>query len=247
MIPPPDALPDDPATLKEIILAQRAEALRMAASVRAYEALIQALRIRIAKLKRQKFGSSSEKIEREIEQLQLALEDLEVAMATAETAAPAEAVATPEAPSERALPRRRGKPRIGPTTVRERIVLNPGERCPDCGGTLRLMGDDVAEMLELVASQLKVIETARLKKSCRQCERIVQPAAPMRPIPRGMAGPGLLAHLLVAKYDDHLPLYRQGEILARQGADIPRSTLIDWCGHPRAAGGGPAGWLAPGD
>ena len=231
MIPPPDALPDDPATLKEIILAQRAEALRMAASVRAYEALIQALRIRIAKLKRQKFGSSSEKIEREIEQLQLALEDLEVAMATAETAAPAEAVATSEAPSERALPRRRGKPRIGPTTVRERIVLDPGERCPDCGGTLRLMGDDVAEMLELVASQLKVIETARLKKSCRQCERIVQPAAPMRPIPRGMAGPGLLAHLLVAKYDDHLPLYRQGEILARQGADIPRSTLIDWCGQ----------------
>src|SRR5512134_2650545 len=95
MIPPPDANPDEPATLKEIILAQRAEALRMAASVRAYEALIQALRIRIAKLKRQKFGSSSEKIEREIEQLQLALEDLEVAMATAETAAPAEAVATP--------------------------------------------------------------------------------------------------------------------------------------------------------
>ena len=231
MIPPPDALPDDPTTLKEIILAQRAEALRMAASVRAYEALIQALRIRIAKLKRQKFGSSSEKIEREIEQLQLALEDLEVAMATAETAAPAEAVATPEALSERALPRRRGKPRIGPTTVRERIVLDPGERCPDCGGTLRLVGDDVAEMLELVASQLKVIETARLKKSCRQCERIVQPAAPMRPIPRGMAGPGLLAHILVAKYDDHLPLYRQGEILARQGADIPRSTLID-CNLP---------------
>ena len=84
MISPLDALPDDPATLKAIILAQRAEAERMAASVRAYEALIQALKIRIAKLKRQKFGPSSEKIEREIDQLQLALEDLEVAMATAE-------------------------------------------------------------------------------------------------------------------------------------------------------------------
>jgi transposase len=232
MIPPPDdVLPDDPATLKAIILAQRAEALRMAASVRAYEALIQALRIRIAKLKRQKFGSSSEKIEREIDQLRLALEDLEVAMATAETAAPAEAAATADARCERALPRRRGKPRIDATTVRERVVLDPGERCPDCGGDLRLVGEDVAEMLELIASQLKVIETARLKKSCRQCERMVQPAAPMRPIPRGMAGPGLLAHILVAKYDDHLPLYRQGEILARQGADIPRSTLIDWCGQ----------------
>ena len=115
--------------------------------------------------------------------------------------------------------------------MRERVVLDPGGRCPDCGGTLRLVGEDVAEMLELVASQLKLLETARLKKSCRQCERMVQPAAPMRPIPRGMAGPGLLAHILVGKYDDHLPLYRQGEILARQGADIPRSTLIDWCGQ----------------
>lgn len=232
MLPPLEALPDDPATLKAIILAQRAEAERMAASVRAYEALVQALRIRIAKLKRQKFGPSSEKIAREIEQLSLALEDLEVAMATAEaTASPADAAAGMETPGERALPRRRGKPRISETTIRERVVLDPGERCPDCGGALRLVGEDVAEMLELVASQLKVLETARLKKSCRQCERIVQPAAPMRPIPRGMAGPGLLAHILVAKFDDHLPLYRQGEILARQGADIPRSTLIDWCGQ----------------
>ena len=205
MIAPLDALPDDPALLKAMILAQRAEAERMAASVRAYEALIQALKIRIARLQKQKFGPSSEKIEREIEQLQLALEDLEVAMATAEaTAAPAAVAATTEAPSERALPRRRGKPRIAAaTTARERVVLDPGERCPDCGGVLRPVGEDVAEILELVASQLKVIETARLKKSCRQCERIVQPPAPTRPIPRGMAGPGLLAHILVAKYDDH--------------------------------------------
>ena len=232
MIPPLHALPDDPATLKAIILAQRAETERMAASVRAYEALVQALRIRIARLKRQKFGPSSEKIEREIEQLQLALEDLEVAMVTTEApVSPAEAEPSPETGGERILPRRRGKPRVAATTVRERVVLDPGERCPDCGGTLRLVGEDVAEMLELVASQLKVLETARLKKSCRQCERMVQPAAPVRPIPRGMAGPGLLARILVAKYDDHLPLYRQGEILARQGADIPRSTLIDWCGQ----------------
>lgn len=232
MISPLDALPDDPATLKAIILAQRAEAERMAASVRAYEALIQALKIRIAKLKRQKFGPSSEKIEREIDQLQLALEDLEVAMATAEAKPePTEAAATTETPAERAAPRRRGKPRIAETTPRERVVLDPGECCPDCGGPLRLVDEDVAEILDLVAAQLKVIETARLKKSCRQCERIVQPPAPTRPIPRGMAGPGLLAHILVAKYDDHLPLYRQGEIFARHGADIPRSTLIDWCGQ----------------
>jgi transposase len=232
MIASHEALPDDPAALKAIILAQRAEAERMAVSVRAYEALIQVLKIRIARLKKQKFGPSSEKIAREIDQLQLALEDIEVAMAAADgPAAPAEPAAIAEAPAERAPPRRRGKPRIAASTRRERVVLDPGERCPDCGGSLRLLGEDVAEMIEIVAAQLKVIETARLKKSCRQCERIVQPAAPTRPIPRGMAGPGLLAHILVAKYDDHLPLYRQGEILARQGADIPRSTLIDWCGQ----------------
>jgi transposase len=226
-----DDLPDDPAVLKAMILAQRAEAERMAASVRAYEALIQALKIRIAKLRKQKFGPSSEKIEREIEQLELAIEDLEVAMAKAE--APAPIPPSPEGvpEAERAEPRRRGRPRIADTVPRERVVLDPGETCPDCGGPLRLVGEDVAEILDLVAAQLKVTETARLKKSCRLCERMVQPPAPSRPIPRGMAGPGLLAHVLVAKFDDHLPLYRQGEIYARQGADIPRSTLIDWCGQ----------------
>src|SRR5919205_1179713 len=156
------------------------------------------------------------------------LEDLQVAAAdTASEPEPVEAAA----PVERAAPRRRGKPRIAATIPRERVVLDPGERCPDCGGVLRLVGADVAELLELVAAELKVIETARLKKSCRCCERIVQPAAPARPLPRATAGPGLLAHILVAKYDDHLPLYRQGEILARRGVDIPRSTLIDWCGQ----------------
>ena len=232
MDPAPEALPDDPAALKAIIAAQRAEAQRLAASVRAYEALVQALRIRIARLKRQKFGPSSEKIGREVEQLQLALEDLEVAMAAAhEAPEPITPAASSGAPTERAAPRRRGKPRIAEATLRERIVLDPGERCPDCGGVLRPVGEDVAEILDLITARLKVVETARLKKSCRQCEKIVQPAAPTRPVPRGMAGPGLLAHILVAKYDDHLPLYRQGEILARQGADIPRSTLIDWCGQ----------------
>lgn len=228
----PDALPEDPVALKAIILAQRAEAERMVASVRAYEALIQALKIRIARLKKQKFGPSSEKIEREIGQLQLALEDLEVAMVAAEAEpASTESATTPAAPSQRAAPRQHGKPRIAANTPRQRVVLDPGDRCPDCGGALRLVGEDVAEILDLVAAHLKVIETARLKKSCRRCETMVQTPAPTRPIPRGMAGPGLLAHILVAKYDDHLPLYRQGEIFARQGADIPRSTLIDWCGQ----------------
>ena len=127
--------------------------------------------------------------------------------------------------------RHRRQPRVTPTTPRERIVLDPGEDCPRCGGPLRLVGEDVSEILELIAAKLKVVETARLKKSCRRGEKITQPAAPSRPIPRAMAGPALLAHILVAKFDDHLPLYRQQEIFARMGAGIPSSTLVDWCGQ----------------
>jgi transposase len=235
-----DALPDDPAALRDIILAQQQKIVGMEASNRAYETLIQALKLTIARLKRQKHGSSSEKIEREIAQLELALESLEMAGAAADPAPESDGPADDEtaektATDQRLPPRRRGKPRISADAPRESIVLDPGERCPDCGGVLRLVGEDVAEILDFIAAKLKVVEVHRPKKSCRDCERMVQTPAPSRPIPRGMAGPGLLAHILVAKFDDHLPLYRQGEIFARIGADIPRSTLIDWCGQAAAA------------
>src|SRR5665213_2162000 len=192
MLSSPDRLPEEPAALKAIIVAQREEMARMTAAARAYEVLVQALKIRIARLQRQKFGPSSEKIEREIEQLQLALEDLEVAMVLA--GAPITSDDTdiePEAELERPPQRRRGKPRVADHTPRERIVLDPGDRCPDCGGTLRLVGEDVSEILDFIAAKLKVVETARLKKSCRSCEKIVQPCAPTRPIRRGMIGQGV--------------------------------------------------------
>ncbi|WP_022727558.1 IS66 family transposase [Fodinicurvata sediminis] len=236
MIPTLDSLPDDPATLKAMILAQHEEVTRMSASVRAYESLVEALKARILRLRKQKFGSSSERITREIAQLELALEDLQVAHAR-EYGGQAEGdpAPTPESEStDKPQGRRRGRPRVDPQTPRTRETLDPGEECPDCGGPLRLLGEDVSELLELVTAQLKVIEIARLKKSCRCCEKVVQPEAPSRPIPRSMAGPGLLAHILVSKFDDHLPLYRQTEILARQGAEIPRSTLVDWCGQSMA-------------
>jgi transposase len=235
-----DALPEDPAALQAIILAQHQKIVGMAASSRAYEALIQALKLTIARLKRQKYGSSSEKIDREIAQLELALEGLEMVGAAADPApasdASADDAATDTAATEQRLPpRRRGKPRIAADAPRESIILDPGEHCPDCGGALRLVGEDVAEILDFIAAKLKVIEIHRPKKSCRDCERMVQTPAPSRPIPRGLAGPSLLAHILVTKFDDHVPLYRQGEIFARMGADIPRSTLIDWCGQAAAA------------
>ncbi len=228
---PLDHLPDDVAALRAIIHAQRDELARMSKSNRAYEALIEALQVQIARLKKQKFGASSEKIARDIEQLELALEALEIESAAADP----NPEQTMTEPSDGVAQRRRGKPQFGADLERLTITLDPGSSCPQCGGELRLVGDDVSEILELVAARLKVIETRRHKKSCRRCEAMVQSPAPSRPISRGMAGPGLLANILVSKYDDHLPLYRQGEIFSRMGADIPRSTLIDWCGQGVAA------------
>ena len=226
--------PDDPAKLRVMIAApeaenaaMRAETTRLTAVLKAHEALVQALQIRIAKLQRQKFGASSEKIEREIEQLELALEALEVAASAARE--PEEEPEAEPAIAEPASMRR--KPKVSEATPRERIVLDPGDACPDCGGEVRLVGEDMSEILELISARLKVIETARPKKSCRRCEKITQTPAPSRPIPRSMAGPGLLAHILVSKFDDHLPPYRQNEIFARMGAEIPASTLVDWCGQ----------------
>jgi transposase len=227
-------LPEDPAVLKAMIAALQAENAKMAATIKAHDLLIQTLQMRIAKLKKQAFGKSSEKIEREIEQLELALEDLLIASAESATT-PADddeadvALEGATDDSDAGKPRRR--PRVAATTPRERRELDPGSCCPDCGGDLRLVGEDMSEMLDLVAAQLKVLQIARLKKSCRRCEKMVQTPAPSRPIPGSMASAALLAWSLVSKFDDHLPLYRLNEIFARMGADIPDSTLVDWCGR----------------
>jgi len=226
-------LPEDPALLKAMIAALQAENARMSATIRAHDQLIQTLRLRIAKLKKQAFGKSSEKVEREIEQLELALEDLLIAAAES-TTAPAEDAAddtSASANDETAERKPRRRPRVSDATPRERRELDPGTCCPDCGGDLRLVGEDVSEMLDLVAAQLKVLQIARLKKSCRRCEKMVQEPAPSRPIPGSMASAALLAYILVSKFDDHIPLYRLNEIFARMGADIPDSTLVDWCGR----------------
>ena len=145
----------------------------MSATIRAHDQLIQTLRLRIAKLKKQAFGKSSEKVEREIEQLELALEDLLIAAAES-TAVPADDDVADDASADankdatERKPRRR--PRVSDTTPRERRELDPGTCCPDCGGDLRLVGEDVSDMLDLVAAQLKVLQIVRLKKSCRRCE-----------------------------------------------------------------------------
>jgi len=228
-------LPEDTALLKAMIAQLQAQNAKLTTTLRAHDLVVQALRLQIARLRKQAFGKSSEKIEREIEQLELALEDVLVSVAQQGLATSdqndSEAQAAVASADTNSGPRPSRRPRVSADTPRERHELDPGSTCPDCGGDLRLVGEDVSEIIEMITAKLKVIEVARPKKSCRCCEKMVQAPAPSRPIPGSMAGGSLLAYVLVSKFDDHLPLYRQNEILARMGADIPRSTLADWCGR----------------
>lgn len=183
---------------------------------------LEKLRLLILQLKRMQFGRRSEKLDRQIEQLELCLEDLEANQAACEAAAPRPRETEPVKPVRRALPAH---------LPRETKTHTPqATACPDCGGKLSLLGEDVSEMLEYVPGHFKVIRQVRPKLSCTCCDRILQEPAPSRPIDRALAGPGLLAHVLVSKYCDHLPLYRQSGIYGREGIDLDRSTLADWVG-----------------
>jgi transposase len=217
---PDAALPDDVESLKSLIIAQRAVILDR-------DLLIDKLRMQLARLKRMQFGRSSEQLDTRIAQLELTLEELEVSDTQLTTATAITLPAT--APrAERSKPVRRPLP---PHLPRETLTHAAACACPDCGGALRGIGEDVTEVLEYVPARFKVIRHVRPKFACGACQRIVQADAPGRPIARGMAGPALLAHVLVSKYADHLPLYRQSGIYAREGVDLDRSTLADWVGQ----------------
>src|ERR1041385_2162516 len=210
-------LPDldslDIESLKALILAKQTE--------------IENLNLLVLKLKRMHFGQRSEKMNADIGQLELRLEDLETNQAAFD---PLPAQLAVIAVNEKAArkPARRPLPAGLPREIE--TIAPKQEACPDCGGTLRPLGEDVSEVLEYVPARFKVIRTVRPKLSCACCSRIVQEPAPNRPIDKGLAGPGLLAHVLVAKYADHLPLYRQSEIYAREGIELDRSTMADWVG-----------------
>lgn len=203
----------DTASLKALVLAKQTE--------------IESLKLLVLKLKRMHFGPRSEKLRADIEQLELRLEDLEASQAATEPLPAQPATVTIHETAVR-KPARRSLPAELP---RETETIAPNhDACPDCGGKLRQLGEDVSETLEYVPARFKVVRTVRPKLSCAGCSRIVQEPAPHRPIERGLAGPGLLAHVLVSKYADHLPLYRQSEIYAREGVELDRSTLADWVG-----------------
>ena len=196
---------------------------RYSATLSSRSSEIERLVLLVEKLQRMLFGAKSEKVLRQIDQLELQLEELQAANAVEES----KAAAVAERPAP-ARPFRRPLPEHLPREVHTHM---PGhEACPDCGGRLRELGEDVAEMLEYVRASFKVLRHVRPKLSCDACDRIVQAPAPSRPIDRGLAGPGLLAHVLVSKYADHMPLYRQSEIYAREGVDLDRSTLAGWVG-----------------
>ena len=245
-----DSLPDDVVTLKALVLAGQtalaaaeiarlsaeAKARNLEAEARARALLIEQMKFTIAKLRHEQYGQSSERSSA-LEQLELELADLEEDASEAEAAA---RLATERArtktievrPFERRRPARRPLPEHLP---RERVVYPVPANCPCCGGgRLHKIGEDVTETLELIPRQWKVIQHVREKFSCRACEAITQPPAPFHAIARGRAGPGLLAHILFAKYGLHLPLNRQSTTYAHEGIPLDVSTLADWVGAAAA-------------
>src|SRR3712207_1375485 len=190
---------------------------------------IEKLRLLIRQLQRGRFGRRSERLDPD--QLQLGLEDLEQTAAAAE-AAQEEAAARNSTPRASRV-RRRNLGALPAHLPRVEVLVDIEDKsCPCCGGALRAIGEDRSEMLDLVPAQLRVKVIRRPRYACRACaEAVVQAPAPERPITGGMATEALLAHVLVAKYADFLPLYRQAQIFARQGITLDRSTLGDWVGR----------------
>jgi transposase len=229
---------------KDVLLAEREEmlAVRTAELAAAKNGLIaktleaEKLKAQLARLRRLKFGASSERIERVIEQLELALEEVEAAKAemTAPTTSTNEAQArdAPLVPAGSAVSNKKKRRQLPPGLPRRDIVHAPTGVCKACGGTeLRQVGESVTEVLEYIPGRFEVVRHVRPACSCRKCEAMVQAPMPELPIPRGMAGASLLAHIATSKFCDHLPLYRQAEIYARSGIDIDRGQLAEWLGH----------------
>lgn len=183
------------------------------------EAMIKHLRLEIAKLRRERYGHSSERRARLIDQMELQLKELEAAATEDEIAAEKVAKTTTVAGLKRRRPARKPFPEHLP---RERVVIAAPTACSCCGSDrIVKMGEDFTETLEVIPRQWQVIQTVREKFTCRQCEKISQPSAPFHPTPRGWAGPDLLAMILFEKFGQHQPLNRQAERYAKEGVEQP--------------------------
>jgi transposase len=210
----PASLPDDAALLKSLLLAERAESER--------------LRQIIKELQRYRFGPRAESLP--VDQLLLGLEEIEQVEAAAQAE---EEVAKPAERDRRAAKRRANRGALPTHLPRiESVVDVESTTCPCCSGLLHRIGEDVAERLDVVPAAFRVLVVRRPKYACRSCEDVVvQAPAPARLIEGGLPTEATVAHVLVSKYADHLPLYRQAQIYARQGVTLDRSTLADWVGR----------------
>jgi transposase len=209
-----DALPDDPDTLKAMLLAERARVERL-------EQIINELR-------RYRFGRRAETLPED--QLLLGLEDVEQVAASREAETEA---ATPTERAPRAARRRMNRGSLPPHLPRIEMVVDVEDHaCPCCRGALHRIGEDRSERLDIIPAQLRVLVVRRPKYACRACEEVVvQAPAPARLIEGGLPTEATVAQVLVSKYADHLPLYRQAQIYVRQGVMLDRSTLADWVGR----------------
>jgi transposase len=232
----PDQLPDDIDALKAVLAAERADriaAQALAAAAQAKlsddQALIAQMKLEIEKLRRELYGQRSERSKRLLDQMELQLEELEASASEDELLAEmAAAKTTSVAAFTRQRPARKPFPEHLP---RERVIVPGPTSCACCGGTrLSKLGEDVTETLEAIPRQWKVIQHVREKFSCRDCETIAQAPAPFHVIPRGWAGPSLLAMILFEKFGQHQPLNRQAERYAREGVPLSLSTLADQVG-----------------
>jgi transposase len=217
------SLPSDVESLQALLHAAEEKLQDLSAQLRSRDVLIEKMRLELARLKRMKFGRSSEQLDEQIAQLEFSLEELEANAASLPTAP-----TKPESADSRTA--RKPLPEHVPRELKVHEPLSGNCQCAQCGGKLRLLGEDVSEMLEYVPSHWKVHRHVRPKYACASCEKIVQAAAPSRPIERSIAGPALIAHVVTSKYCDHLPLYRQSQIYARDGIDLERATLAEWVG-----------------
>ena len=213
--------PESPAAIEALV----AEVAELRAELKVRELMIDKLRAQLAALKRARFGASSEKLDREIEQLELILGDFEEGEGARAERMAAAAPPSPEVKRPHRAP-------LPSHLSRETVRHEAGGACPSCGGTrFSVIGADEREVLEYVPASFKIVVHVRPKLSCRDCETIRQAPMPSLPIERGLPGPALLAHVATAKYADHLPLYRQSEIYERSGVALDRSTLADWVGR----------------
>lgn len=213
-------LPDDIAALKALVIASQAHGARQDERVAELEKLVKAF-------KQALFGSKSEKADPD--QFQLALEDLETAIAVVHAAGEADPSPTEPKHKKRRSTNRGALPKHLPRIIE---VIEPDNLTCSCGGELHCIGEDVAERLDVIPAQFRVIVTRRPKYACRSCtDGVAQAKAPAHLVEGGMPTEDLVAHIVVSKYADHLPLYRQAQIYSRQGIDLDRSTLGDWVGR----------------